>query len=113
VRVASWPCQSYLWRYTQPSPRTGVGMSLERIRGLIPVSDADLVPSPRLYLHKSYLHGQDHVARVMVHALRLVDATDAGEEAARLWAAVYLHDIARRHDGPDQCRRISEKSVAL
>ena len=78
-------------------------MSLERVRALIPLPDADMVPAPGLFLHPSYLHGQAHVARVMVHALRLIDATGAEEETPRLWAAVYLHDIARRHDG--SCRR--------
>jgi hypothetical protein len=78
-------------------------MSLEDIRDLIPMADADMVPPPELFLHRSYLHGQAHVARVLVHALRLIEATNAEEEAPRLWAAVYLHDIARRHDGG--CRR--------
>jgi hypothetical protein len=45
------------------------------------------------------LHGQSHVARVLVHAFRLIEATGWIEEALRLWAAVYLHDIARTHDG--------------
>ncbi len=54
---------------------------------------------PSLFLHPSRLHGQAHVARVMVHAFRLIVATGFIEETARLWAAVYLHDIARRHDG--------------
>jgi hypothetical protein len=78
-------------------------MTLERVRALIPLPDADMVPPPELFLHPSYLHGQAHVARVLVHALRLIEATGAEEEAPRLWAAVYLHDIARRHDGG--CRR--------
>lgn len=63
----------------------------------------DLVPSPSLFLHDSSLHGQAHVARVMVHAFRLLEATGAHHLAPALWAAVYLHDIARRHDG--RCRR--------
>ena len=78
-------------------------MSLERVRDLVPLPDEDMVPPPGLFVHPSYLHGQAHVARVMVHALRLIDATSAESEAPRLWAAVYLHDIARRHDG--SCRR--------
>ena len=78
-------------------------MSLEDIRALIPLADADMVPPPELFLHRSYLHGQAHVARVLVHALRLIEATHAEEDAPRLWAAVYLHDIARRHDGG--CKR--------
>jgi hypothetical protein len=59
----------------------------------------ELAPSPHLFSHKSALHGQSHVARVMVHAFRLIDATGWREEAPRLWAAVYLHDLARTHDG--------------
>lgn len=78
-------------------------MNLDDIRALIPLADADMVPPPELFLHRSYLHGQAHVARVLVHGLRLIEATGAEVEAPRLWAAVYLHDIARRHDGG--CRR--------
>jgi hypothetical protein len=58
-----------------------------------------IVPPPELFTHASTLHGQAHVARVMVHAFRLIAATGWTEEAPRLWAAVYLHDIARTHDG--------------
>lgn len=60
---------------------------------------AQLVPPPSIFTHPSRLHGQAHVARVMVHAFRLLDATGLSEEAPRLWAAAYLHDIARTHDG--------------
>jgi hypothetical protein len=59
----------------------------------------DLVPPPSLFLRPSELHGQPHVARVMVHAFRLIDATGAHDLSPALWAAVYLHDIARMHDG--------------
>ena len=58
-----------------------------------------LAPSPALFSHASMLHGQAHVSRVMVHAFRLIEATGWTEEAPRLWAAVYLHDLARTHDG--------------
>jgi hypothetical protein len=60
---------------------------------------AALAPPPSLFTHKSPLHGQSHVARVIVHAFRLIEATGWIEEAPRLWAAVYLHDLARTHDG--------------
>jgi hypothetical protein len=60
---------------------------------------AALVPAPELFTRASTLHGQAHVARVMVHAFRLIEATAWPQEAPRLWAAVYLHDIARTHDG--------------
>src|SRR4051812_39859730 len=59
----------------------------------------ELAPPPSLFTHPSTLHGQSHVARVMVHAFRLIAATGWSEEGPRLWAAVYLHDIARTHDG--------------
>lgn len=59
-----------------------------------------IIPPPEVFAHRSTLHGQAHVARVMVHAFRLIEATSGAQEyAARLWAAVYLHDIARQHDG--------------
>jgi len=74
-------------------------MNLDAVRALIPLPDADMVPPPELFLNRSYLDGQARVARVLVHGLRLIEATHAEEEAPRLWAAVYLHDIARRHDG--------------
>jgi hypothetical protein len=57
------------------------------------------VPTPDLFWHASTLHGQAHVSRVMVHATRLIDATGQHALAPRLWAAVFLHDLARRHDG--------------
>ena len=35
---------------------------------LVPLPLDDLVPSPGLFTHRSTLHGQSHVSRVMVHA---------------------------------------------
>lgn len=58
-----------------------------------------MVPMPELFRHPSTLHGQAHVTRVMVHAIRLVEATGLHEHGPRLWAAVFLHDLARTHDG--------------
>ena len=60
---------------------------------------ARFVPTPDLFWHPSRLHGQAHVSRVMVHATRLIEATGLHALAPRLWAAVFLHDLARRHDG--------------
>jgi hypothetical protein len=65
----------------------------------LPIPLADLAPPPSLFTHASTIHGQSHVSRVMVHAFRLIHATGWTEEAPRLWAAVYLHDLARTHDG--------------
>jgi len=45
-----------------------------------------------------------------VHAFRLLAATGWAEEAPRLWAAVYLHDIARTHDG--RCYRHGADAMA-
>jgi hypothetical protein len=78
-------------------------MDLEAVRALVAIPDTELVPAPDLFAHRSRVHGQAHVGRVLVHAFRLVEATGAEEEMPRLWAAVYLHDLARQHDG--WCRR--------
>lgn len=59
------------------------------------------VPAPELFWHASELHGQAHVSRVMVHAVRLVEATGQQALAPRLWASVFLHDLGRLHDGVD------------
>jgi hypothetical protein len=74
-------------------------MDMAGARALVPLADQEMLPMPDLFWHRSRLHGQAHVARVMVHAFRLIAAVGCIEEAPRLWASVYLHDIARRHDG--------------
>jgi len=61
-----------------------------------------LIPHPSDFAHPSKIHGQAHVGRVMVHAFRLIEATGMTDEASRLWGAVYLHDLARTHDGFDE-----------
>ena len=72
------------------------------------------MPTPDRFLHESYIHGQLHVGRVMVHAFALLDLLDMAVEAPRLWAAVYLHDLARTHDGvchshgADAARRLAD-----
>lgn len=53
-----------------------------------------------LFLHQSDLHGSEHVNRVIVHIdilTQLLGWNDAMRKAA--WAAAYLHDLARTHDG--------------
>lgn len=74
-------------------------MTLSQVRALIPVADEEMLPLPGVFLHPSTLHGQAHVGRVMIHALRLIEATGWLDEAPRLWASVYLHDIGRVNDG--------------
>jgi len=76
-------------------------MDLTGVRARIPLADEELVPPPDLFTFHTQLHGQPHVARVLVHAFRLIAATGCVEETARLWAAVYVHDIGRTQDG--QC----------
>lgn len=58
-----------------------------------------MIPTPEMFTHRSHVHGQAHVARVMVHAMRLVEATGRRDLAVQVWGAVYLHDVARTHDG--------------
>jgi hypothetical protein len=66
---------------------------------LVDLSLLEMVPLPEHFWHASTLHGQAHVARVMVHATRLVHATGKHDLGPQLWAAVFLHDLARTHDG--------------
>ena len=66
---------------------------------LVQLPFSRIVPLPEQFRHPSTLHGQAHVTRVMVHAIRLVEATGRRDLAPQLWAAVFLHDLARTHDG--------------
>jgi len=68
-----------------------------------------LIPTPELFVHPSYIHGQRHVARVMIHAFRLIEATGWTHLATRLWGAVFLHDLSRTHDG--RCLRHGADAV--
>lgn len=65
----------------------------------IPLPLSQLVPTPDMFAHASDIHGQKHVARVMVHGFLLVDLLGMPQHALPLWACVYLHDLARLHDG--------------
>ena len=82
-------------------------------RATVPINRPldELVPPPELFVHRSTLHGQAHVARVLVHAFRLIEASGWVDEAPRLWAAVYLHDLARTHDG--YCERHGADAMQL
>jgi hypothetical protein len=59
----------------------------------------EIVPPPGLFRRHSERHGQKHVARVMLHGFRLLVASGNAGEGRRLWAAIYLHDLERTHDG--------------
>jgi len=58
-----------------------------------------LVPDPELFAHKSDLHGQQHVARVTILGFLLIERLEIPQLAPPLWAACYLHDLGRLHDG--------------
>lgn len=66
---------------------------------LVSVALGRIVPLPEMFRHRSTLHGQAHVARVMIHAIRLVEVTGMQSYGPQLWASVFLHDLARTHDG--------------
>ena len=66
---------------------------------VLDIDVAELVPTPDLFHHVNTLHGQAHVARVLVHEIRLIEATGWKEERLGCGRLVYLHDIARTHDG--------------
>lgn len=59
----------------------------------------ELLPEMALFSHPAGIHGRAHVARVMIHAFLLIEMLGLQEDAAPLWAAVYMHDLARTHDG--------------
>ena len=69
----------------------------------IPLPLGRLVPPLELFTHPSTLHGQAHVARVMVHAFRLITATGWHDEAPRLWAAPRTR--TRPRTTPGRCHR--------
>jgi len=75
----------------------------------IPLPIRDLIPGTGIVAYNSRLHGRLHIARVMVHALILADKTNRQSLKTALWAAVFLHDIARQHDG--NCRMHGEWAI--
>jgi hypothetical protein len=80
-------------------PMTTPPLEGARLDPLVDLPLSEMVPPPGLFLHPSTLHGQIHVARVMIHATLLAARLGMDHQRKRLWASVYLHDIARRHDG--------------
>ena len=65
----------------------------------IPLPLERLVPLPQDFQHPSSIHGQEHVSRVMIHGFLLLHLTQQPHLAIRLWASIFLHDVARTHDG--------------
>ncbi len=70
-----------------------------RLEALVDLPLSEMAPPSGLFLHKSTLHGQAHVSRVMIHATIIASRLGMQHQRKRLWASVYLHDIARWHDG--------------
>jgi hypothetical protein len=58
-----------------------------------------LLPQASLFAHQSRKHGVEHVARVMILGLLLTELTGHRDRALSLWAAVFVHDLARTGDG--------------
>jgi len=77
----------------------------------IPLPLADVFPPQARFAHESRYHGPAHVARVMIHAFLLLELTDSADLAAPLWGSVYLHDLARTHDGV--CQRHGADAARL
>lgn len=75
----------------------------------IPLSLEDMAPLPDYFFHHSRIHGQSHVARVIVHTLALVRLLGLERRAAKSWAAAYIHDLGREHDGG--CRHHGEYAL--
>lgn len=71
-----------------------------QLRNPIPLAIDRLAPPPETFAHHSTLHGQAHVSRVIIHAFVLIDALGLESLCSSAWAAAYVHDIGRRHDGP-------------
>ncbi len=86
-----------------------------RLKNPIPLPLKSLCPLPELFTHQSQIRGQVHVARVIVHALLLVDALGLEELSSGVWAAAYIHDTGREHDGtcPSHGQYAMEKVATL
>jgi uncharacterized protein len=69
------------------------------VHSTISLSKSELLPAPELFAQRSELHGRLHVGRVMVLGFLLIDATQSYDLEIPLWAAIYVHDLAREHDG--------------
>ncbi|MDK9700952.1 MAG: hypothetical protein OEM52_12460 [bacterium] len=59
----------------------------------------ELIPPVSLFSHHGTLHDRRHIGRVLINAWMLLDLLQKKEYTIPLWATVYLHDIAREHDG--------------
>jgi hypothetical protein len=49
--------------------------------------------------HISHVHGVAHASRVICHGIDMVNTHGPAEYLAPVWAAAFLHDLARRADG--------------
>jgi hypothetical protein len=74
----------------------------------IPLELGDLLPKAEYFDSCSDIHGRMHVGRVMILGFLLLDMTSARDLEIPLWAAIYLHDLGRQHDG--DCREHGQRS---
>ncbi len=65
----------------------------------IPLPLHALIPDASLFVNASRLHGRTHIARTLIHAFLLIEMNGRQNLSAPLWAAIYMHDLARTHDG--------------
>ncbi len=70
-----------------------------RLLHYIPFDANNLVPKPEFFSAPSDLHGRLHVARVIILGAKLINLVNEPDLATPLWAASYIHDLGRKHDG--------------
>lgn len=63
------------------------------------VSLEDVGVRDEQFKHPSDLHGAAHVNRVIFHAIQIARLHSMTAYLPEIWAAAYLHDLSRRHDG--------------
>jgi len=59
----------------------------------IPLPLHEIAPTPDRFQHPSYIHGEFHVARVIIHGFLLTRLTGHEGESVRLWGG----GMAARH----------------
>lgn len=66
---------------------------------LLPIPLEDIGVKDDQFRHPSDLHGAAHVNRVIFHAIQITVLQGLTAYLPEIWAAAYLHDLSRRHDG--------------
>ncbi len=70
-----------------------------RLLHYIPLDIDELLPKPEYFSVSSQLHGRLHVARVIILGAKLLELVNDPDFATPLWAAAFIHDLGRKHDG--------------